>query len=54
MIVPAILRYLNEADVAGLRPGDVHHVDSGLGGSFQVRFAGYDGAHFVLENISDG
>jgi hypothetical protein len=54
MIVPAIPRYLTEAEVASLRTGDVHHVDSGMGGSFRVRFVGHEGGRFVFENISDG
>jgi hypothetical protein len=54
MIVPAIPRYLTDEEIAALRPGDVHHVDSGMGGSFRVRFAGREGDQFVFENISDG
>jgi hypothetical protein len=54
MIVPAIRQHLSEADVAGLRPGDLHHIDSGLGGSFRVRFAGHENDHFIFENISTG
>jgi hypothetical protein len=54
MIVPAIPRYLTEEEVAALRPGDVHHVDSGMGGSFRVRFAGHEGSQFSFDNISDG
>lgn len=54
MIVPAIPRHLSEEDTAALRPGDVHHVDSGLGGSFRVRFDGHDDDRFVFANVSPG
>jgi hypothetical protein len=54
MIVPAIPRYLNEEDVACLRHSDVHYIDSGLGGSFRVRFVGHRDDRFVFENISGG
>jgi len=54
MIVLAIRQYLDETDVAAIRPGDVHHIDSGLGGSFRVRFVGHTEDNFVFENISTG
>ena len=54
MIVPAVRRSLTEEEVAALRPGDMHHVDSGLGGSFRVGFVGHEGERYVFENISAG
>lgn len=54
MIVPAIRRYLDETDVAAMRTGDMHHIDSGLGGCFRVRFVGHSDDHFIFENISGG
>lgn len=52
MIVPAEPSYLTEADVAALRPGDTHHIDSGLGGAFKMRFEGHEGDRYVFRNIS--
>ena len=54
MIVPAIPRYLTEADVAALRPGDRHHIDSGLGGSFTLEFLRHEGNEFVFQCVSKG
>jgi hypothetical protein len=54
MIVPAVRQYLTEQEVAALRPGDAHRVDSGMGGSFRVRFVGQEADRFVFENISEG
>ncbi len=54
MIVPAVPRYLTEEEVAALRPGDVHDIDSGLGGSFSVRFEGHEEDQFVFRNVSPG
>jgi len=33
--------YLTADDVAALTPGDTFHIDSGLGGAFEVEFTGY-------------
>ncbi len=54
MILPAVRQHLTEEDIAALRPGDIHHVDSGLGGSFRVRFVGHEADRFIFENIADG
>ena len=52
MIVPAIPQPLTEEEIAGLRPGDMHHVDSGMGGSFPVKFVGREGDDYVFENCA--
>jgi hypothetical protein len=54
MIVPAVRQYLTEQEVAALRPDDAHRVDSGMGGSFHVRFVGQETDRFVFENVSEG
>ncbi len=54
MIVDAEASYLSEEDVAALRVGDTHHIDSGLGGAFKMRFDGHEGDRFVFSNVSPG
>ncbi len=52
MIYPAVPRYLTEEEVAALRKGDHANVDSGLGGSFSVRFEGHEEDKFIFNNVS--
>ena len=52
MNYPTVPRYLTEQDAAALREGDYANVDSGLGGSFTVRFEGHEGENFVFKNVS--
>ncbi len=52
MNYPTVPRYLTELEVAALRAGDHADVDSGLGGSFSVRFEEHEGENFVFKNVS--
>ena len=52
MNYPAVPHYLSEEEVAALREGDRANVDSGMGGSFSVRFEGHEGDKFVFNNVS--
>jgi Golgi nucleoside diphosphatase len=52
MNYPTVPCYLTEQEVAALRAGDHANVDSGLGGSFSVRFEGHEGEQFVFNNVS--
>jgi len=52
MNYPTVPRYLTEQEVAALRKGDHANVDSGLGGSFSIRFEGHKGDRFVFHNVS--
>lgn len=54
MIVPAVRRYLSEEEINALRPGDLTHTDSHLGGSFRVSFEGFDGDKLIFKNRSQG
>jgi hypothetical protein len=52
MIVPADRRYLTGVEV--LVVGHLYHVDSGMGGSYTVQYAGkVDGAHRFLKRSED-
>lgn len=50
MIVPAIPQPLTESEIAVLKPGDKRHVDSGMGGSYQVAFIGKEEGKYVFED----
>ena len=50
MIVPAIPQPLAEAEIVALKPGDKHHVDSGMGGSYRVQFIGQEEDKYVFED----
>jgi len=52
MNYPTVPRYLSEDEVTALREGDHANVDSGLGGSFSVRFEGHEDDMFVFNNVS--
>lgn len=54
MIVPAVPRHLTEEDVAALRPGDRHNINSGLGGAFTLEFVKQEGDRFVFKCVSAG